>query len=209
MTQYFEYGDKEIQYLKSKDEKMARLIDKAGHIYRGINPDLYSALADSIVGQQISTAAHVTIRKRIADKFGILTPEKVVAIPDEELKSVGISYRKAGYIKDFSQKIVNGEFDIASLSQMPDHEAVEKLVSLKGVGKWTAEMMLTFSMARTDVLSYGDLAIRRGIMRLYNLESLSEKEFHQLTDKFSPYRTTAALYFWWLAAPDCDFIIED
>ena len=81
--------------------------------------------------------------------------------------------------------------------------------TLKGVGKWTAEMMLTFSMARPDVLSYGDLAIRRGVMRLYGLETLSEKEFHDLTDKFAPYRTTAAFYFWRLAAPDCDFIIED
>ena len=106
MAQYFEYGDTEIQYLKSKDENMARLIDKVGHIYREIRPNLYYALADSIVGQQISTAAHVTIRKRIEDKFGILTPEIVVNTPDEELKSVGISYRKVGYIKDFSQKIV-------------------------------------------------------------------------------------------------------
>ena len=209
MAQYFEYGDTEIQYLKSKDEKMARLIDKVGHIYREIRPNLYYALADSIVGQQISTATHVTIRKRIEDKFGVLTPEIVVNTPDEELKSVGISYRKAGYIKGFSQKIVNGEFDIDSLNNMSDDEVIEKLVSLKGVGKWTAEMMLTFSMARPDVLSYGDLAIRRGVMRLYGLETLSEKKFHDLTDKFAPYRTTAAFYFWRYAAPDCDFIIED
>ena len=209
MKKYFEYGDKEIQYLCETDEKMSRLIEKVGHIYRTVNPDLYSCLTDSIVGQQISTAAHNTIRNRIFEKFGTLTPEKVVEIPDEELKSVGISYRKAGYIKDFSQKIVNGEFDIVGLNDMSDAEAIEKLVSLKGVGKWTAEMMLTFSMCRPDVLSYGDLAIRRGIMKLYGLEELSEKEFHNLTDKFSPYRTTAALYFWRYSAPNCDFIIED
>jgi DNA-3-methyladenine glycosylase II len=208
MTQYFEYSHIETDYLKSKDVKMARLIEKVGHIYRTVNPDLYSCLTDSIVGQQISTAAHNTIRNRIFEKFGTLTPEKVVEIPDEELKSVGISYRKAGYIKDFSQKIVNGEFDIVGLNDMSDAEAIEKLVSLKGVGKWTAEMMLTFSMSRPDVLSYGDLAIRRGIMKLYGLEELSEKEFHNLTDKFSPYRTTAALYFWRYSAPDCDFTIE-
>ena len=208
MAHYFEYSHIETDYLKSKDEKMSRLIEKVGHIYRTVNPDLYSCLTDSIVGQQISTAAHNTIRGRILEKFGTLTPEKVVEIPDEELKSVGISYRKAGYIKDFSQKIVNGEFDIASLNDMSDDEAIEKLVSLKGVGKWTAEMMLTVSMSRPDVLSYGDLAIRRGIMKLYGLEELSEAEFHRLTDKFSPYRTTAALYFWRYSAPGCDFTIE-
>ena len=209
MAQYFEYSHIETDYLKSKDEKMARLIDKVGHIYREIKPDLYTTLVDSIVGQQISTAAHITIRKRIEDKFGKLTPEKVISTSDDELKSVGISYRKVGYIKDFSAKVASGEFDIQALHDMTDEMVVEKLVSLKGVGKWTAEMMLTFSMARPDVLSYGDLAIRRGIMRLYNLESLSEKEFHTLTDKFSPYRTTAAFYFWRIAAPDCDFTIED
>lgn len=208
MARYFEYSHIETDYLKSKDEKMSRLIEKVGHIYRTVNPDLYSCLTDSIVGQQISTAAHNTIRNRIFEKFGTLTPEKVIDIPDEELKSVGISYRKAGYIKDFSQKIVSGEFDIVGLNDMSDDEAIEKLVSLKGVGKWTAEMMLTFSMSRPDVLSYGDLAIRRGIMKLYGLEELSEKEFHNLTDKFSPYRTTAALYFWRYSAPDCDFTIE-
>ena len=207
MEKYFEYGDKETQYLCEKDEKMARLIEKAGHIYRTVNPDLYSCLTDSIVGQQISTAAHNTIRIRIFEKFGTLTPEKVVGIPDDELKSVGISYRKVAYIKDFSQKIVDNQFNAENISKMNDEDVIDRLVSLKGVGKWTAEMMLTFSMCRPDVLSYGDLAIRRGIMKLYGLEELSEAEFHNLTDKFSPYRTTAALYLWHYANPKCDFTV--
>lgn len=207
MELYFEYGDNEIQYLKEKDEKMSRLIEKTGHIYRSINPDLYACLTDSIVGQQISTAAHNTIRGRIKEKFGTLTAEKVMATPDEELKSVGISYRKVGYIKDFSSKVLNGEIDINSLSELSDEDVIKELIKIKGVGQWTAEMMLTFSMARPDVLSYGDLAIRRGIMKLYGLEELSVEDFHKLTDKFSPYRTTAALYFWHYANPKCDFTV--
>lgn len=208
MIKYFEYGNTETEYLKSKDEKMAQLIEKAGHIYRTVNPDLYRALTDSIIGQQISTAAHITIRGRLQEKFGRLTPQKVMELTDEELKSVGISYRKVSYIKGFTEKVVSGEFDIDSIYNMSDEEAINALVRLKGVGKWTAEMMLTFSMARPDVLSYGDLAIRRGIMKLYGLEELSEDTFHRLTDKFSPYRTTAALYLWHYAGPDCNFIIE-
>ena len=207
MELYFVYGDKEIKYLAEKDEKMARLIEKAGHIYREINPDLYSCLTDSIVGQQISTAAHNTIRSRIYEKFGVLTPEKVMDTSDEELKSVGISYRKAGYIKDFSSKVISGEIDINSLYAMSDEDVIKELVKIKGVGRWTAEMMLTFCFARPDVLSYGDLAIRRGIMKLYGLEDLSVEDFHKLTDKFSPYRTTAALYFWRYANPKCEFTI--
>lgn len=208
MEKYFEYGNTETEYLKSKDDKMAQLIEKAGHIYRTVNPDLYRALTDSIIGQQISTAAHVTIRGRVQEKFGTLTPRKVMETSDEELKSVGISYRKVGYIKAFTEKVVSGEFDIDSIYSMSDEDAINNLVQLKGVGRWTAEMMLTFSMARPDVLSYGDLAIRRGVMKLYGLEELSEETFHQLTDRFSPYRTTAALYIWHYANPNCDFVIE-
>ncbi|MBE6866169.1 MAG: DNA-3-methyladenine glycosylase 2 family protein [Ruminococcaceae bacterium] len=207
MRKVIEYGEKEINYLSQQDEKMAVLIEKAGHIYRDGESDLYASLTDSIVGQQISTAAHNTIRNRINEKFGILTPEKVMSIPDEELKSVGISYRKAGYIKDFSSKVLKGEIDIDSLYTMSDEYVIKELTKIKGVGQWTAEMMLTFCMQRPDVLSYGDLAIRRGIMKLYGLEELSVEDFHKLTDKFSPYRTTAALYFWHYANPKCDFTV--
>ena len=207
MRKVIEYGEKEKNYLCQKDEKMARLIEKAGHIYRDGETDLFASLTDSIVGQQISTAAHNTIRNRINEKFGILTPEKVMATTDDELKSVGISYRKVGYIKDFSSKVINGEIDIEALYTMSDEDAVKELVKVKGVGVWTAEMMLTFCLQRPDVLSYGDLAIRRGIMKLYGLEELSVEDFHRITDKFSPYRTVAALYFWYYANPKCDFTI--
>ena len=207
MADFFRYGRQEIEYLKSKDEKMAQLIDGAGMIERRTNPDLYRALADSIIGQQISTAAHNTIRKRVRDKFGVLTAEKVATIPDEELKSIGISWRKVGYIKDFTGKILSGDFDISRLYDMDDENVIRQLVSLKGVGRWTAEMLLTFSMERPDVLSYGDLAIRRGVMKLYGLQTLTEEQFHRLTDKFSPYRTTAALYFWYYANPACRLVL--
>ena len=103
MRKVIEYGEKEINYLSQQDEKMAVLIEKAGNIYRDGESDLYASLTDSIVGQQISTAAHNTIRNRIYEKFGVLTPEKVMSIPDEELKSVGISYRKAGYAEDLNR----------------------------------------------------------------------------------------------------------
>ncbi|MBR5520515.1 MAG: DNA-3-methyladenine glycosylase 2 family protein [Oscillospiraceae bacterium] len=208
MKQYFEYSDKETEYLKSKDEKIAKLIDKAGHIYREINPDFYANLVDSIMGQQISTAAHNTIRKRVAEKLGGLTARKINAVSDEDLKSIGLSWRKVGYIRDFTDKVISGEFDIEALYDMDDGQVVKELVKLKGVGKWTAEMVLTFCMARPDVLSYGDLAIRRGIMRLYGLEELSEKDFDTLTARFAPYRTTAALYIWYYANPECTLVIK-
>lgn len=207
MERFFEYTETETEYLKSKDEKMAVLIDKVGHIYRPVKPGLYEALVDSIIGQQISTAAHQTIRRRAEKKFGALTPEKVISIPDRELQSIGITFRKVGYIKDFTQKVIDGKFDIDALNTMNDEDVIKRLVSLKGVGKWTAEMLLTFCLQRRDVLSYGDLAVRRGIMKLYGMEDLSEEDFHLLTDRFSPYRSVAALYIWHYANPSCDFTI--
>ncbi len=208
MEKYFIYGEKEIDHLKNSDEKMAKLIDKLGHINRSVTPGIYNALVDSIIGQQISTAAHVTIRKRIAEKFGQLTPEKVISIPDEELQAVGTSFRKIGYIKDLSAKVISGEFNPNALEKLGDEEVIKVLCSLKGVGKWTAEMMMTFSLQRPDIISYGDLAIRRGIMKLYNLDRLSQEDFNRLTDKFAPYRTVRALYIWEYANPACDFIIK-
>ncbi len=208
MKQYFSYTEKETDYLKSKDEKLAQLISAAGHIYREVNPDLYDALIDSIIGQQISTAAHNTIRKRIADRYGNFTKERVNSLTDEELQSLGLSWRKVSYIRDITGKFISGEVDTDALQTMDDEQVIKELIKLKGVGRWTAEMVLTFSMQRPDVLSYGDLAIRRGIMRLYGLEELSEEDFHRLTDKFSPYRTTAALYIWYYANPACELVIE-
>ena len=208
MSEFFQYGEKEINYLRSKDEKLAKLIDAAGHLDREVKDDLFTSLVDSIMGQQISTAAHITLKKRIREKFGTLTPQKTVRLTDEELKSIGISWRKTGYIKKFAEKVVSGEFDIDSLYSMSDEDVIEALVSLNGVGQWTAEMILTFTLKRKDVISYGDLGIRRGIMKLYNLDELSKSKFHEITDKFAPYRTVAALYYWHYANPSCTLDIE-
>ena len=198
--QFLEYTDRQLEYIKEKDEKLARVIDRAGRLTRRINPDLYSALVDSIIGQQISTAAHNSIRDRAREKFGLWQADKVAEIPDEELKSVGLSWRKVEYIKGITQAVVSGKLDINGLKDKDDEEVIKRLTELKGVGRWTAEMMLTFSLARPDIISFGDLGIRRGIMKVYGLEELSEEEFHRLTDKFAPYRSVAALYFWHAAS---------
>lgn len=208
MPQYLCYGEKETEYLKKQDERLAALIDAAGHIQREAMGELYPSLVDCIIGQQISTAAHNTIRQRVKENIGEVSPKAIYETSDSQLQALGLSWRKVGYIKDFTKKIVEGEFSLDSLDAMSDQEVIEHLVSLKGVGKWTAEMLMTFSMQRPDVLSYGDLAIRRGICRLYKRESITEKEFDALTEKFSPYRTVAALYFWYYANPSCTLTID-
>ncbi len=209
MAQYFPYGQTETDYLKTKDPRLAQLIDAAGHIDRPIkNGDIYAGLVDSIIGQQISTAAHNTIRRRVEERYGSLTPGKVNSLTDAELQALGTTWRKVSYIRDLTDRVLSGQFDPEVLTDLSDDEVVKSLCALKGIGRWTAEMIMTFSMARPDVLSYGDLAICRGIKKLYGLEKLSEETFHDLTDKFSPYRTTAALYFWWYANPACPLTLS-
>lgn len=204
MEAFFPYGQTETDYLSARDPRMAALIDVAGHIDRPVRPgSVYAGLVDSILGQQISTAAHNTIRGRITERFGELTPEKVASLTDAEIQAVGTTWRKVSYIRDLTDRVLSGRFDPEGLAGLEDEDVVAALSSLKGIGRWTAEMIMTFTMLRPDILSYGDLAIRRGIMKLYGLDSLSEAEFHALTEKFSPYRTTAALYFWWYANPAC------
>lgn len=139
----FAYGEKETEYLK-KDKKLAEVIDRVGHVYRKTDPDLFSAVMRHIVGQQISTKAQATVWQRALDKFSAVTPEAIDHASVEDIQSVGISFRKAGYMKDFARKVVSGEFDLAAVEHMSDEEAIEALSSLKGIGVWTAEMLLLF-----------------------------------------------------------------
>ena len=194
----FAYGEKETEYLK-KDKKLAEVIDRVGHVYRKTDPDLFSAVMRHIVGQQISTKAQATVWQRALDKFSAVTPEAIDHASVEDIQSVGISFRKAGYMKDFARKVVSGEFDLAAVEHMSDEEAIEALSSLKGIGVWTAEMLLIFSLGRQDVLSYGDFGIRQGIMRLYGHKVLPRERFLRYRKRYSPYGSIAAFYLWELA----------
>ena len=113
---YFEYTDKETEYLKSSDKKLGEAIDRIGHIYRECDSDLFTSIVKQIVGQQISAPAFKTVWKRIEDKIGEVSAENICSISDEELQSCGLSYRKVSYIKDFSRKVHSGEFDVEKLA---------------------------------------------------------------------------------------------
>lgn len=156
---YFQYGEAETAYLSARDERMAAVIAQAGHIEREVDTDLFSAVVHHIVGQQISTKAQATIWKRMRDEFGVVDAAAVLGAGVEKLQSFGMTFRKAEYITDFARKIESGEFDLEGIRQRPDDEAIRELSGLKGVGVWTAEMILLFCMQRPNVFSYDDLAI--------------------------------------------------
>ena len=196
---YFEYGGKETEYLKSKDARLAEVIDKIGHINRAVDSDLFSSVVHHIIGQQISTKAQQTIWKRMNGAFGNVTPETIGNTSIDELQSLGMTFRKAEYIKDFSQKILNGEFDLDAVEHMTDEEAIKALAALKGIGVWTAEMILLFCLQRPNILSYDDLAIQRGMRMVYHHRKIDRKLFEKYRKRLSPYCSVASLYFWAVA----------
>ena len=195
---YFIYGEKEINHLRKKDKKLCAAIDRIGMIKREINPDLFSALVESVVGQQISNKAAATVRNRLETLTG-LRAESIHKMSAEEIQSCGMSLRKAGYIKGIAEAAVHKVVDFDALKDKPDDEVITMLTRLNGVGVWTAEMLLIFSLMRPDVVSYGDLAIRRGMMTLYGHKALPVERFRRYVKRYSPYGSVASLYLWELS----------
>ncbi len=197
---YFQYGQTETEYLKSKDRRLGAVIDALGHIDRPVDGDVFSSVIRGIVGQQISTKAQKTVWKRMQDALGAVTPKTVAAADAASLQALGMTFKKADYIKDAAQKVLIGELDLAALETMTDAQAVRALSELRGIGEWTAEMVLLFGMHRPDILSFGDLAILRGMRMVYGKREIDRQQFERYRRRFSPYGSTAAIYFWAAAA---------
>lgn len=157
---------------------------------------LYEDLIESIVSQQLSIKAADTIFGRFkalfSDKFP--EPEHILSKSDDELRAVGLSYQKASYIKSIATVFINNEIDPKLIKEMPDEEVITELTKIKGVGKWTAEMILIFTLNRPDVFSLGDLGIRNAITRLYGITD--PQEMLKLSEQWKPHRSTACWYLW-------------
>lgn len=195
----FEYGQEEIEYLKRKDKRLGAAIDKIGMIKREVIKDPFAALVSSIVGQQISSKAAETVWNRLCNLLGNITPESIAKASLTEIQGCGMTLKKAGYIKGIADTAISGEVNFETLHTLADAEIIKKLSSLNGVGVWTAEMLLIFSLCRPDVVSYGDLAIRRGMMNLYGLKELTKEQFYRYKKRYSPYGSVASLYLWRLS----------
>ena len=204
MITYFEYGEKEINYLKARDRRLAKVIEKTGMIKREIIPDLFAALVHSIAGQQISTKAHRTVWKRVKAALGEVTPENVLKLTPEELQGAGLSFRKVAYIRSAAQKIISGEFSVERLYGMSDSEVEASLSQLEGVGRWSAQMLMLFSMGRPDILSFQDLGIQRGLRLLYGHKKITPDLFEKYRKRYSPYCSVASLYLWAVAGGEVE-----
>ncbi len=196
---YFPYGTTETDYLKHRDKKLGEVIDTVGHINRNVDPDIFSSVVHQIIGQQISTKAQRSIWNRMKDALGDVNAETILSCDPDHLQSFGLSYRKVDYIRDFAEKVQNGSFDPDSIRSMSDADAIKELTAIRGVGVWTAEMILLFCLERPDVFSYDDLGLQRGLRMLYHHRSVSRELFEKYRRRYSPYGSVASLYLWAVA----------
>ena len=222
----FTYTAKELDCLKAKDKRLAKAIEKIGTITREGERDIFASVIHHIIAQQISTKAQASIWARFCALFGGMQNGKtseeekakstdsqskqkaqaLLAIDIDKIRACGISSRKAQYILDFAHKVQSGEFDIEAVAKMSDEKAIESLIKLRGIGVWTAEMILLFCLQRKDILSYDDLALQRGLKMLYALKcegkngKIPKEVFATYRARFSPYGSIASLYLWEIAS---------
>jgi DNA-3-methyladenine glycosylase II len=186
------------------DKKLAKLIRADGPIdpatdRRGSRRDAYEALARAIVGQQLSTKAAASIWEKVLALFGgkTPTPKQLLKVDRQALRDAGLSWSKVDYVRDLAQRVENGELDLKRLPELSDEDVIAELTEIKGVGRWTAEMFLIFHLGRPDVLSTGDLGIRRAVQLTYGLDELpGPEEMERIAEPWRPHRTLACLYLW-------------
>ena len=194
--------------LAKGDPTMAALIERIGKIdieerLRRRNEerpaDAYGALLRSIVGQQVSTKAARAIYNRVLDLFGGRTPspQELLAVSETELRGAGLSGRKVEYVRDLARHVLDGELELDRLPELDDERVIEEIVAVRGLGRWTAEMFLLFHLERPDVLSGGDLGIRKAIQIEYGKAAMpTPKETVAFGERYSPHRSLASIYLW-------------
>lgn len=194
--------------LAAADPRMAALIERLGEIDLETRlrrrseerpPDAYGALLRAIVGQQLSTKAARTIYGRILDLFGGSTPspEQLLETDETALRGAGLSGRKVEYVRDLASHVLAGELELDRLEDLSDEEAIEEIVAVRGLGVWTAEMFLLFHLERPDVLSGGDLGIRKAVQVEYSLDEMpAPARVLEIGEPWRPHRSLASLYLW-------------
>jgi DNA-3-methyladenine glycosylase II len=161
--------------------------------------DPFGALVRTIVGQQLSTKAARTIHGRLLEVFGgkTPTPRQLVDAREDDLRAAGLSGRKVSYLRDLARHVLDGTLEIDRLGELGDQEVIDEIVAVRGLGRWSAEMFLIFHLERPDVISGGDLGIRRAVQLAYDLEAMPvPDEVVERADRWRPYRSLACLYLW-------------
>ncbi len=189
---------KAINHLKNCDPVLRDIIERVGAFRMEFGPPEFHSLAESILYQQLNGRAAETIFNRFTALAGDpLTPEGILQLTDEQLRSVGLSKQKSSYLRDLATKTASGLLDFSRLSDMPDHEVIEHLTQVKGIGTWTAQMFLMFTLRRPDVLPTGDYGVQAAIKKHYRKRKLPKpKDMEKIARPWAPYRSIARWYLW-------------
>jgi DNA-3-methyladenine glycosylase II len=191
-------NQKAIIFLK-KDRKLAKIIKQVGPFKIKITKNRFQSLIESIVTQQLSGAAANSIMTKFRKLYNPRFPKPIDVIntTTQSLRKTGLSRMKIMYIKELSKKIEKNELNLRTISILTDEEVITKLTEVKGIGRWTAEMFLIFSLGKLDVLPVGDLGLKKGIQFMFSLDELPKgEEIEKLAQKWRPYRTVATWYLW-------------
>jgi DNA-3-methyladenine glycosylase II len=185
------------RHLTRRDAVMKRLAARVGRCTLRPGGDPFEALVRAVVAQMISTKAARAISARITEALGDIRPETILAAGDERLRTLGLSWAKAASLIDLAQRVTSGELPLARLGEMDDEEVIGRLLPVRGIGRWTAEMFLIFSLGRLDVLPVDDFGLRAGVRDLYALEELPGKAaLREVAEPWRPYRSVATWYLW-------------
>ena len=185
-----------MEYLSSVDPILGKFIQHVGPITRTGIEDPYIATIDCILSQQISSKAYQTIANRFYTHFPEADPNLIINAPFEDIRALGLSTSKANYVIGIASAKLNKDIDFDVLYDL-DFETIKAILTpLKGVGRWTVEMVSMFSLKKQNVISYDDLAIRKGIARLYHKKEVTKDFFNELNELYSPYQSYASFYLW-------------
>jgi len=191
---------KYIAHLR-KDEKLRRLIEQHGTLKLKKQENLYLYLCYSIMSQQLSTKVARIIRQRFVDLYGgEPTPQQIVDTPFEKLRAIGMSNAKANYVQNVARFEMEKGMGHQKLSGMSNEEVIAYLTQIKGVGRWTTEMLLMFALCREDIFAVDDLGLQQAVIKLYDLKHRKKKimlnKIAKISEQWSPYRTYASMYLW-------------
>ncbi len=196
-----------VEHLRQADDVMAGIIERVGPCMLGSTTDRggpardhYGALLRAIVGQQLSVSAARSIYARLTERYGGRTPTSAEILaddPDELRAAAGLSRAKVEFLRDLAGRLESGDLVLDEIERVPDDEVASRLLEVKGVGRWTADMYLLFHLGRPDVLPVGDLGIRRAAMKEYRLRKLPQPErLLKLARPWRPWRSVASWYLW-------------
>ncbi|GIP26865.1 DNA-3-methyladenine glycosidase [Paenibacillus sp. J23TS9] len=195
-SSYFKYGEAEMDYLKQADAVLGAAITRMGKVERTIMPDLFTALIYAVVGQLISVKSAQSAWDKMHGLLGGITPHVISVHTPESIQTCGLTMKKAVCIHQIACRIVNHEVNLDGMIHLTDEEVISELTAFEGIGRWTAEMLLIHALERPDIVSWGDIAIRRGMMKLYGLNTINKKQFDQYRLRYTPHGSIASFYLW-------------